>query len=138
MRDSAEPQPKEPSTPAPLPNVIKDETEQAAAQQCQLDHERFDRLMTAFEATLKQLADDKRSTRVHNWVTTVIGVAGAFIIGGQLWVTRDQLQEMQSSSADTKLLADATKRQADYTERLMALNNDPVLSVHAPDNGPFL
>jgi hypothetical protein len=129
-----ESQPQEPPAPDLPPNVIKDDTKEPRIHPQESQQE-----------TAKP--EDKSTNRItasDRWIiglTVIIalsGLAGAVIIYWQLKVMEGQLTEMRNGSADTKALAEAAKQQAENTAKLVALSQDPVIYVHAPDNGPFL
>ena len=63
----------------------------------------------------------KKSERLMIGLTAVIaltGIWGGYVVYWQLKVTEGQLTEMQTGSADTKIIAGAAKTQADNTKKL--------------------
>jgi hypothetical protein len=109
-----DPQSSEPSVSDPGPTVVKDKTEDTRVHQDPTQD-------PITQAQTKPADGISISDRLIILLTAILagtGIISAWITHGQLEVMRGQLAEMRSSGADTKLLAESAKKQADNTERL--------------------
>jgi hypothetical protein len=109
-----EPQSSKPPVSDPNPPIIKDERENPRVHQDPSN----DQIAHPQSSHTERISIIDRYIIILTTILALTGIAGAIIIYYQLAVMRDQLEEMRGGSADTRILAQSAKAQAENTERL--------------------